>query len=117
MVKRTGPSERQKKELIVRLERTKVPIWKDVSEKLASPRRQKAEVNVKRINRNAEDGETIVVPGTVMGDGNMEKTVNVAAWKITPLAEEKIKKAKGAVMTIDELFEKNPKGSNVRIMV
>jgi len=117
MVKRTGPTDRYKKELAVKLERTKSPIWEDVAEILLKPRRQKVEINLKRINRNAYDGETIVVPGKVMGDGEISKAVNVSAWKFTPSAEEKIKSAKGSVMSIDELLEKKPKGMNVRIMV
>ena len=117
MVKRTGPTDVYKRALISKLGKTKAPIWKDVAKKLRSPRGRKVEVNVKSISRHAKDGEVVVVPGVVLASGDINKKVNVAAWKFSPSAEKKIKAAKGATMSIEELMKKNPKGSNVRIMV
>ncbi len=91
-------------------------IWRDIAERLESPNSNHAEVNLSRIQRYAEDGEVIVVPGKVLGSGVLEKKVTVAAWKVSRKAEEKIKKVGGRVLTIMELVEENPKGSKVRIM-
>ncbi len=91
-------------------------IWKDIAQRLEGPSSNYAEVNLSRIQRYANEGEVIVVPGKVLGSGVLDKKVTVAAWKISRKAEEKIKKAGGRVLTIMELVEENPRGSNVRIM-
>jgi len=120
MVKRTGPTNIELKMLIEKLKKkwleTKAPIWKDLAERLEKPTRKRIEVNVGRINRYAREGETIVVPGVVLGGGELEKKVTVFAWRFSSKAKEKIEKAGGKAGSIGELIEINPKGSNVRIM-
>jgi len=103
--------------LINKLQKTKSPAWKDVAKRLGGARRRKVEVNISSINRHAKPGETVVVPGIVLAGGEIDKAVTVAAWRFSSTAAEKIKKAKGNAITIDELLEKNPKGSKIRIMV
>ena len=116
MVKRTGPTNVHMRTLINKLEKSESAAWKDVAERLASARRRKAEVNVLSIDKYAKKDETVVVPGIVLATGDISKPVTVAAWRFSQVAEEKIKKAKGSAVSIEELFEKNPKGSNIRIM-
>lgn len=120
MPKKTGPTNARLRRLITELKRAsrkeKVSIWKDVAEKLAKPRRRKIEVNISGINRNARAGEVVVVPGVVMAAGELDKEVTVAAWRFTATAKKKIENANGKTLTIEELVEKNPKGSKVRIM-
>ena len=91
-------------------------IWKDVAERLESPNRLYASVNVGKIERYAEEGDTIIVPGKVLGSGNLTKKINIAAWRFSKKAEEKIKKAGGKVLNIDEIMQENPKGSKIKIM-
>jgi len=121
MVKRTGPTNPLLKGLIERLikaaHENKANIWKDVAEKLKKPTRQRVEVNLKKINRYAREGETILVPGIVLSDGFLDKKVTIAAWKFSKRAKEKIEKTGGKAISIEELIRINPKGSNVRIMV
>jgi large subunit ribosomal protein L18e len=121
MAKRTGPTNVHLRQLIVGLEKTakanNAAVWKDVANALSKPRRQKVEVNLVDIDRHAEKGQTVVVPGTVLAKGDITKAVTIAAWRFSPVAEEKIKKAKGEVLSIKELLEKNPKGKKIKIMV
>ncbi len=93
-----------------------VKIWRDIASRLERPNRLYAEVNLSKIERYCKDGETIIVPGKVLGSGMLNKRVTVAAWKFTKSAEEKIKKAGGRVLTIEDLMNENPRGSNIRIM-
>ena len=117
MVKRTGPTNPQLKDLIMRLKKSKVRIWRDVAEKLNKPTRRRIEVNFLRINRYAKEGETIVVPGVVLSAGNLEKKLTIAAWRFSKKAREKIEASGSKAISIEELVKINPKGSNVRIMV
>ena len=104
------------KELRIQAKEKDAPIWRDIAERLERPLRVWPEVNVSRIERYANEGETIVVPGKVLGSGTISKGVTVAAWKFSKSAKEKIEKAGGKTISIRELMKKNPKGSNVRIM-
>lgn len=90
-------------------------IWVAVAKRLAKPTRRMAEVNISKINRYTKKGDTVVVPGKVLGCGNLDHSVVVSAFKFSKSAKEKIEKI-GKVMTIEELMKKNPKGKGVKIM-
>jgi large subunit ribosomal protein L18e len=94
----------------------KAKIWKDIAERLARPKRLYAEVNVSKIQRYVNDGETVIVPGKVLGGGKITKAVTVAALSFSESAKRKIESAGGKCLTIPQLIEMNPKGSGVRIM-
>jgi large subunit ribosomal protein L18e len=94
----------------------KAPIWKDLAIRLSGPSRHSAEVNVSRLNRIGNDNETVVVPGKVLGSGHIKKPLNVAAFKTSTTARDKIEEVGGRVMSIEELVAENPKGSYVRIV-
>ena len=81
------------------------PIWKRVAEDLAKPSRQRRIVNVYKIEKYAKDNETIVVPGKVLGVGELRKKVVVAAFDFSSSALEKINKV-GKAIGIRELLEK-----------
>lgn len=119
-MKRTGPTNPYLRQLIEDLKKKslelKAPIWKDISEKLSKSTRRRTEVNLSDIERNVNDGETVIVPGVVLSSGNLTKKVNVAAWKFSKSAGEKIKSSNSRTMTIEELVKENPKGSNVKII-
>lgn len=91
-------------------------IWRDIARRLEKPRRNWAEVNISRLEIYANDGDTIVVPGKVLGAGSLSKKLTVAAFRFSESAREMIKKAGGRNLTIEELVEENPSGSGVRIM-
>jgi large subunit ribosomal protein L18e len=120
MVKRTGPTNPILKKLIEDLKKkafdTKSDFLNDLAEKLNKPRRQRIEVNIAHIEMYANKDETVVVPGIVLGYGELSKPLTISAWKFTRQAREKIEKIKGKTLTIEELVEKNPRGTNVKIL-
>ena len=91
-------------------------IWKDVAKRLERSNRRTAEVNLSDINRNADADETVLVPGKVLSNGDLDKKVDVVAFKFSAKAQEKIENAGGECISIDEIMQSNPKGSNIRIM-
>jgi len=91
-------------------------IWKDVAKRLERPTRRKAQVNISRINRHSDDDEMVLVPGKVLGSGNLDHKVYVAALSFSKNAEEKIETVGGECLNIYELLERNPKGSKIRII-
>jgi len=119
-VRRTGPTNIVLRKLITRLKKeanaNNAPIWDYVAELLSRPARRRPVVNLSRIERYASDGETILVPGKVLGAGILRKKVTVAAAAFSEKALEKIISAGGRALTIEELLQENPKGSGVRVM-
>ena len=118
MVKLTGPTNYQLKELLVQLDAQPHDnhFWKRIAEDLRRPTRERRIVNVYKIEKFAQDGETIIVPGKVLSVGDITKKVNVAALTFSAEAKRKIEEAKGKTLTIQELFKSNPKGKQVRIL-
>ncbi len=91
-------------------------IWRDVAERLEKPSKNWAEVNLSRIQRYAEDGDTIVIPGKILGAGILEKKVTVGAFKASKSAKESISEAGGEYLKIRELAEREPEGSGIKMM-
>ena len=77
-------------------------IWKDVADKLSRSNRRTAEVNLSDIARYAEAGETVLVPGKVLSNGDLTEKVDVVALKFSAKAQEKIESAGGECISIDE---------------
>ena len=92
------------------------PIWRDIAKRLEKPRRSWAEVNISRISRYAKKGETVIIPGKLLGSGEIDFPVTVAAVKASRQAVLKIREAGGEVISLKELMDRNPGGKNVRIL-
>jgi len=92
-----------------------VAIWKRVATDLEAPTRRRRIVNVYKLDKYTKDNDTVIVPGKVLGSGELSKKIVVAAYTFSEQALQKIN-AKGKAITIKELVEKNPKGNKVRIM-
>ena len=45
----------------------KAGIWRDIADRLTRSRERRTSVNIGRLNRHTEDGETVVIPGKVLG--------------------------------------------------
>jgi len=120
MVKRTGPTNPRVRKLVELLKakwlEMKAPIWRDIMERIQKPTRKRIEVNLGKINKYAKEGETIVVPGVVLGGGKLEKRVTIAALRFSSKAKEKAEKVGCKCISIEELIELNKRGSNIRIM-
>jgi large subunit ribosomal protein L18e len=102
--------------LIKRLEKEKQPIWRAVALELAKPRRKKVEVNLSKIEKYANDGSTVLVPGKVLGSGNLTKKVTIAAFSFSESAQKLIMASGSKMMSIEQLLESNPKGEGVLLL-
>jgi len=93
-----------------------VAIWRDIALRLEKPGRNWAEINLSKLERNANEGDVIIVPGKVLGAGKLTKKVTVAAYRFSDGAAAAIEAAGGKKLSIPQLVEENPTGSGVRIM-
>ncbi len=88
--------------LIDKLSKTNRPFWKRIAELLAKPRRQRVEVNLNKIEKYAKDGTTVIVPGKVLGKGQLTKPVIVAAFAFSAAAKKEIENAGGKCISIEQ---------------
>ena len=102
--------------LIGSLGKKQEPIWKAVAKGLGRKGSNEYTVDMVKLERHAKDKETIVVPGIVLGTGELSKKLTVAAWRFSATGKAKIEKSGGKCLEIEELVKQNPKGSGVRIM-
>ena len=91
-------------------------LWRDVALRLESSRSNWAEPNLSRLSRYASNDDMVLVPGKLLGSGDIEGQHSVAAYSVSAGARTKIEGAGGRVLTIRELTKENPDGKGVRIL-
>ena len=78
-------------------------IWRALAKDLDKSKRNRASINLSRIDRHTEEGQYVAVPGKVLAAGNLTKPVKIAA-------------AKGEYMSLVELVESGVEPSKIKIM-
>jgi len=121
MVKRTGPTNVHLRKLIRFLiknsKENKAKIWKYVAELLSKPTRKRIKVNLGKIDKLANENDTVIVPGKVLGGGNISKKITIAAWRFSESAKKKLENIGAKITKIEDLVKENPKGSKVKIII
>ncbi len=120
MGKPTGPSNENLIQLILELRKAsttqKTALWDRIADDLSRATRARREVNLSTINRSTAANELVIVPGKVLGAGDIAHSVTIAAFSFSGTARQRIHDAKGKTLTITELIKLHPNGKNVRIL-
>lgn len=103
-------------ELKKKAHENKAPIWKDLAKRLEKPNSSWAKVNLSHLAKYSDKGDTVVIPGKLLGAGDLTYPVTVAAFSFSESAKNKVEKAGGRGISIPELIDKNPKGTGIRII-
>jgi large subunit ribosomal protein L18e len=90
--------------------------WVKIAGILSSPRRNKIIVNLDALDSNSKEGDTIVVPGKVLGKGDVSKKIRVASLSFSEEARKKLKDKKCEIVTIKEEVKINPKAQGVKVI-
>ncbi|MFH1424802.1 MAG: 50S ribosomal protein L18e [archaeon] len=90
-------------------EESSAPIWRDLAKRLEKPRQNWAEINLSNLNRVTKKGESVVIPGKLLGAGNIEHALTVYSYKVSDSASAKVTKAGGKVMPITAALKVKPK--------
>ncbi len=93
------------------------PIWRRVRELLLKPRRRRVQVNISKLNRYTSEGDVVVVPGKVLGSGDMDHKIVIGAYSYTLTALNKLRNAECEVLTIEQLVDRYPDGKGVKIII
>lgn len=119
-MKRTGPTNMILLKLVAELKKRsneqEAQIWGRVANDLERPTRQRRVVNLSSISRYTKENEIIVVPGKVLGSGDLEHKLTISAFQFSDGAKEKIEKAGSKIVPLLELSKDNPSGKGIRII-
>ena len=98
-------------ETIILLKKNKA--WKKIANLLSRTKRKQIKANLDEIDKKAEEGDTIIVPGKVLGVGKLTKKLVIVAFSFSQRAREKLK---GKVRTIKEEIKNNPKAEGIKVL-
>ena len=76
----------------------------ELAKKLSTSTRRQSKINLEQLNKIKE--AKIIIPGKVLGSGNINKKMSVIALSFSASAKEKLKKAGCEVKTIKQELEK-----------
>lgn len=96
--------------------KNKAPIWQALEEELAGPRANRREINVRRLSQITKADEVVVVPGKVLGTGNLAHKLTLCAFSVSESAAKKVMESGGKIVTFEDLVKKHPDGKGVRII-
>jgi large subunit ribosomal protein L18e len=96
--------------------KSKSGVWKALHKNLSRPTRKRVEVNLSKLERHANAGDIILVPGVLLGSGNLTKKITVSAFRASGSAIEKIKASGSKYIPIEELIKKHPDGKKVKVL-
>jgi large subunit ribosomal protein L18e len=113
---KADPSNPVLVDLIEELESSDADVYREAAEFLGKVNRDRPEVNLSDLDRNTEEGDTVVVPGKVLGSGNLGHELEIAAFKASRSAKQAANEV-GDFMHIEELVEERPDGEEVEIVV
>lgn len=98
--------------LVAEIKKFKSTIWEDVAGRLA----RDIEVNTGKLERITKKNDVVVVPGKVLGAGEISHALVVGAEKFSSSARAKIEAAGGEAISLRELAQKHADGKGVRII-
>ena len=84
---------------------------------LARPKRKSIEVNLEKIDRLSKENSTILVAGKVLGKGELNKKIKLAAFNISEQAREKLKESGSSFLELEELLQKNPDVKEIKLII
>ena|SRR3989344_2004771 len=90
--------------------------WIQVAGMLSMPRRKQAMLNLGEIDKKTKEGDTVVVPGKVLGQGEISKMIRVCALSFSKEAIKKLKETKSEIVSIAEEIKINPKAQGIKLL-
>lgn len=90
--------------------------WMPIANLLARSTRKHSAVNLRKIDEKAEIGDTFVIPGKVLSEGELSKKIKICAFNISKEAKEKLKHTKSEFIFLIEEIKKNPKAEGIKLI-
>ncbi len=80
------------------------PFYNRVYALVAVPSRKRASVDLYKISMHTKEGDNVIVPGKVLGMGQMNHSVNIAAISFSASALKSLKAANCKIMSIKDML-------------
>lgn len=91
-------------------------VWLSMAKKIINSSKNYSSLNLSKINRYTKENEIIVVPGKILGSGDLNHKLTISALGCSLSALNKIKSINAAYIPIEELIKKNPIGNGIKIL-
>lgn len=95
----------ERKNIIFALKKIKNAKALYLAKLLAYPRRKQIIVNLDKINRLTKDNELVIIPGKVLGNGDIDHKINITAFNYSNEALKKLEKSKSEINYMIDLKE------------
>lgn len=92
------------------------PIWLKLAKLALKTSSSRRVVNLTKINEVTKDDAVIVVPGKVLGTGNVSHKITLSSFSISNSAAKKIIESGGTIISFSEMIKKFPTGKGVIII-
>ncbi len=104
------------KELKGASKKNKAPIWLRLAELALKPSSAKRTVNLGQLDRFTKDCDVVVVPGKVLGTGNISHKIILCSFSISNSVAQKVLQSGGKILSFTELIKNHPTGKGVTII-
>jgi len=88
----------------------------ELAKKLSRPARLQVKVNLEELDKEVKENEKIIIPGKILGNGNIKKKITICALTFSDGALTKLKKAGCETKTIIKEIEENKTLKGARII-
>jgi large subunit ribosomal protein L18e len=101
-------------ETIRAAKKTNSKFWLEIASVLSSPRRNAIALNLNEIEKITKEGDSIVIPGKILSQGEVSKKIAVIAFNFSEKAREKLLKTKSPAVNIIDEIKKNPEAKGLK---
>jgi len=104
------------KELKQASSKNDAPIWSKLAKLALKTSSVRRVVNLTKINEVTKENAVIVVPGKVLGTGNVSHKITLSSFSISNSAAKKIIESGGTIISFSEMINQFPTGKGVIII-
>ena len=104
------------KELKVASKKNNAPIWSRLAELALKPSSARRTINIGQIDKFVKDNDVIVVPGKVLGTGNISHKITLCSFSMSTTGAKKVLQSGGKILSFSELIKSHPTGKGVVII-
>ena len=92
------------------------PLWRSVAQRLEGPSRNWPSVNISKLEYKVNKNSKVLIPGKLLGSGNISKKMTVSAYSFSETAKSKVEAAGGKCVSYNDFIKTNPKGTDVVVI-
>jgi large subunit ribosomal protein L18e len=104
------------KELKGASKKNNAPIWSRLAELALKPSSARRTINIGQIDKFVKDNDVIVVPGKVLGTGNISHKIILCSFSMSTTGAKKVLQSGGKILSFSELIKSHPTGKGVVII-